>query len=431
MRNKLYLDPIGGIAGDMFSAAFLDAGLIELSELQTAVASFDASIQLIHEKSMQSHILGSKLRVITAQGEESASVFEHHEHHHHDEHHEHHHHEVDEEVHHEHYPFSHIKERLLASSLSEPVRQLVLAIFTTLATAEAKLHNKSLDDIAFHEVGRDDAIADIIAAATCVCAISNHTDIYCGPIPIGQGEIKFSHGIFPIPAPATAELLKGIPIIAGKGHYEMTTPTGAAIIRNICKAFVNEMPTMQIKNIGYGHGNIQPQHFPNSLRLFYGQNKNEQQTLDLDFDEVIELTCNVDDQPGNLLAPCLDRFLTAGAIDVFYSVYQGKKGRQGQQWVILAPPENEQTLAIMMLKELGTIGLRVNRCTRYKLYREAVTYQVDGDICKAKKVFGENIYRVYPETDDVIRFSEKWHLSLSDTWNKLNLIIQSHEEVGR
>lgn len=432
MRHKLFFDPIGGVAGDMFSAAFLDAGLIELNVLQASVASFDDSIQLIHERSMQSNIIGSKLRVITSQGEESSSAIEHHDHHHHhhDGHHHHDHHEIDEKNDHAHYPFSQIKERLLASSLAEPVRQLVLAIFTTLATAEAKLHNKSLDDIAFHEVGRDDAIADIIAAATCVCSINETTDIYCGPIPLGQGEIKFSHGIFTLPAPATAELLTGIPIIAGKGNYEMTTPTGAAIIRNVCKGFVNEMPAMQISNIGYGHGNFQPQHFPNSLRLFYGQSSNEKQDLDLDFDEVIELICNVDDQPGNLLAPCLDRFLQAGAIDVFYSVYQGKKSRQGQQWVILAPPEKEKTLAIMMLKELGTIGLRINRCSRYKLYREAVTYLIDNDICKAKKVFGEQICRVYPETDEVIRFSEKWCLSLPETWNKLNLIIQTNEDIG-
>lgn len=405
MRNKLYLDPMGGIAGDMFTAAFLDAGLIQLNVLQETIASFDSSIQLIHEKSMQSHISGSHFRVITRQGEE---------------------HYADVNHAHEHYPFGLIKHRLLTSTLPKPVLKLALNIFTTLAMAEAKLHNKTLDEISFHEVGTDDAIADIIAAATCVCNLEE-TDIYCGPIPLGNGEITFSHGSFNLPAPATAEILKGIPVIAGKGHYEMTTPTGSAIIKNICHTFVTDLPCMQIKTIGYGHGHFQPPHFANSLRLFYGSSVNLCTNLDLDFDEIIELTCNVDDQPGNLLAPCVERFIQAGAIDVFYSTYQGKKGRQGQQWTILATPEHEQFFARMMLEELQTIGLRINKKYRYKLFREMLTYPINGDTFVAKKVFGANICRIYPETEEVLRFSQLWKLSLSETWNRLNFAIQSYD----
>lgn len=425
MRNKLYIDPIGGIAGDMFSAAFLDAGLIELSVLQAAVASVDDKIKLIHEKNMQSHIIGSKLRVITAQGEEASAM---HKHHNHDQfdHHQHYHIE-DDESRHEHYPFSQIKERLLASSLAEPIRQLALSMFTTLATAEATLHNKSLDDIAFHEVGRDDAIADIIAAATCICTLDSNTDVYCGPIPLGHGEVQFSHGLFNIPAPATIEILKNFPVIAGKGHYEMTTPTGAAIIRTIAPKFINNIPSMQVKRVGYGHGTIQPPHFPNSLRIIYGEEINVNSTLDVDFDEVVELTCNVDDQPANLLAPCIDRFLQAGAIDVFYTTYVGKKGRVGLQWIILSSPQQEEFFVAMMLKELGTIGLRVQQSRRYKLHREMLSYLIDGEQCRAKKVFGEGIYRIYPETDDISRFAEKWQISLLEAKEKINLLIQAKE----
>lgn len=214
-RNKLYFDPIGGIAGDMFSAAFINAGLIDLQTLQKTIALFDNNIQLIYDETQHSQIIGGKLRVLTPQGEETyASLHEHEDHPHHAEP-------------HEHYPFQLIRERLLASDLPPPICQLALAIFTTLAQAEAKLHHTSLETLSFHEVGRDDAIADIIAAATCICCLPVDTEIYCGPLPLGQGEIKFSHGCFPLPAPATIEILKDIPVVAGKGQYEMTTPTGA------------------------------------------------------------------------------------------------------------------------------------------------------------------------------------------------------------
>lgn len=265
MKKILYLDPIGGVAGDMFSAAFLDTGVITLEELQNNVALVVPEIILKAENCNRGGIQGTQLHVISPEGEELPGVphscaFVHH----HDEHHHEHHHRK-----HDHHPYKEIFQRLQGSKLVASVKNLALAIFQKLAEAEAHVHSKKIEDIAFHEIGRNDAIADVVCAAVSMLSLKN-TECVCGPIPFGQGVITFSHGTMSVPAPAVLEILKGMPTVPGYPIGEMTTPTGAAIVVT-CSSSFKAVPPLIPQKIGYGHGSRIHEGYPNSFRIIIGE----------------------------------------------------------------------------------------------------------------------------------------------------------------
>lgn len=407
MSKMIYFDPMGGVAGDMFTAAFLDAGIVSINELQNAVNMVVPEVKLSLEKDLRCGIEGSRLRVISPAGEEKVSgghlVMKHHHHH-------------------EHHPYKEIRESLKSSGLDMGVKNLALSVFETLAKAEAKIHGKKIEEIIFHEVGRNDAVADIICAAYCVRKMGN-AQIVCGPIPLGQGTITFSHGTMPVPAPATLEILKGIPTIPGFPVGEMTTPTGAAIIATCCQTF-QQWASISPELIGYGHGSRDPKGYPGSFRIIVGETINNLDG-DLDHDEVMELSTNIDDQPPHVLAPALDKLMQEGAIDVFVISYLGKKSRQGQAWTVLVKPEDANRISMIMMRELGTIGIRMVKKERYKLKREVTEIVFDGETIRAKRVFGAGINRIYPEIDDLIKAAERKGISLM----KLKDMINAREGI--
>jgi len=211
MSEVIFFDPIGGIAGDMFTAAFIDAKIVTVEELQETVRCVVPEITLTWKKETRSGFGGTKFSVVSPDGAEGPG-----EGHLAEEH----------NSNHVHYPYKDILELIKTSRLITSVKERALSIFQTLAEAEAKVHNKPIEDIAFHEVGRNDAIADIVCASYCIGALGG-VKLVCGPIPLGEGMITFSHGTMPVPAPATLEILKGIPTTKGFPIGEMTTPTGA------------------------------------------------------------------------------------------------------------------------------------------------------------------------------------------------------------
>ena len=257
-KTILYLDPIGGVAGDMFSAAFLDAGAVGIQELQKNVSLVVPEIKLKAEKTIVGGIQGTRLHVISPQGAELPGVPHsnawkgHHHHHEHD-----------------HHPYKDIRRRLQSSRLKDPIKKLASAIFHKLAEAEAHVHGKKIEDIAFHEVGRNDAIADVVCAAVSMLALGA-AECVCGPIPFGQGIITFSHGTMPVPAPAVLEISKGFPTIPGYPVGEMTTPTGAAILVT-CSSSFRSVPPMIPRMVGYGHGSRIHEGYPNSFRIIVGE----------------------------------------------------------------------------------------------------------------------------------------------------------------
>ena len=258
MKKVIYFDPIGGVAGDMFSAAFLDAGAVSIQELQKNVSLVVPEIKLKAEKTIIGGIQGTKLNVISPKGEELPGVPHSHAWKGHQHHHE-----------HEHHPYKDICHRLQSSKLKAPIKKLARAIFHRLAEAEAHVHGKKIEDIAFHEVGRNDAIADVVCAAVSVIALGK-AECVCGPIPFGQGIITFSHGTMPVPAPAVLEISKGFPTIPGYPVGEMTTPTGAAIVVT-CSSSFRPVPPMIPRMVGYGHGSRIHRGYPNSFRIIIGE----------------------------------------------------------------------------------------------------------------------------------------------------------------
>ena len=405
MGKIVYLDPIGGIAGDMFTAAFLDAGVVDLNELQRNVSLVVPEVRLEAEQSCRSGIQGTKLRVISPLGEELPGTP-----------HSSHGHELPGHQH-SHFPYRDICHRLSSSSLDPAIKNLAGAIFEKLAKKEAHVHGKKVEDVAFHEVGRNDAIADIVCAAVSIHALGQSRFV-CGPIPFGQGIITFSHGTMSVPAPAVLEILKGIPTIPGYPVGEMTTPTGAAIAVT-CSSSFQPMPALIPRAIGYGHGSRNPKGYPSSLRVIIGEELSD--AGDLDMDEVIELTANIDDQPPHLLAPAIDLFLKEGALDAFFVPYIGKKGRQGQMWSIIARLEDLNHMVALMMSELGTIGVRTIKRGRYKLKREETTMIVEGEEVRAKRVYGAGIDRTSPEADELIRIAREKGKSLIEVASKFKI----------
>lgn len=259
MDNILYFDINSGISGDMTIAALLDLGLdqakflAELDKLQ--LSGYKIEIKKVQKNG----ITASDFKVILANPRHPDQL-EHHEH----EHHEHEHHE------HEHRNFNDIKELIMASELSQQVKELSLEIFSYVAAAEAKVHNKSIAEVHFHEVGAVDSIIDIVGTAILI-EMLEPDHIYASPISLGTGFIKAAHGIIPVPAPATIEILQKVPVYSTGVHGELVTPTGAAIIKTLAEKFI-DLPELEIEKIAYGAGK-RDYEITNLLRVYQAKKK--------------------------------------------------------------------------------------------------------------------------------------------------------------
>jgi uncharacterized protein (TIGR00299 family) protein len=251
------------------------------------------------------------------------------------------------------------------------VQQLALRAFELLGAAEAKIHNIPVDEIHFHEVGAVDAIVDIVAS----CAGIVHLNIgrwHSSSLNVGGGMIDCAHGRFPVPAPATAELLLGMPTYSAHLEKELLTPTGAALLRALEPTF-GPQPAMSVEQIGYGAGTQNPRGFPNVLRLTVGESSLAQQTNTHLTDEVIVLETALDDCSPQVLAFVSEQALTLGALDVMLAPVQMKKGRPGSLLTLLCAPGTESTFADLLFRETSTLGIRTRRESRLILQREILT----------------------------------------------------------
>lgn len=246
--RALYLDCFAGISGDMFLGAMVDLGVpFEHLKEKLTLLGLDHEFEIIHKKADKHGIFGTKVDVIERHSPER--VDPHHEHHHHD-----HAHLRDYEA---------IKTIISSSALSDTIKALALSIFDQVAVAEAHVHNRPVDHVHFHEVGAIDSIVDVVGAAICFEALGV-THVMASPIEVGSGFVRCAHGYMPVPAPATAEILKGVPIVSRVDGFEMTTPTGAAIVKVFAKAFSKSLE-FEIEKIGYGLG-TRDLEIPNLLR---------------------------------------------------------------------------------------------------------------------------------------------------------------------
>lgn len=371
-----YLDCFAGISGDMLLGALVDAG-VPRALLEETAAALNIGATLKFSSVDRSGISATKVDVLDAASGEVAEQAHKHEHHHHDHDHEHHHEHKHDHVHGR--SWKQIRELIEQALLSSNTKTLALRAFELLAHAEAKIHSKPVEDIHFHEVGAVDTITDIVCVAAGLCSLGVDA-WYASSVNTGSGFVQCAHGLFPVPAPATAELLKGIPTYSAGVEKELTTPTGAAILKALDCVF-DSVPPFAAEIIGYGAGTRNPKGFPNVLRLSLGQTIEQKAQLN---ERVTVLECAVDDAAPQLTAHVMERALEEGALDVMCTPVVMKKGRMGSLLTVLCRPERRKDFESLLLLETTTLGLRVREEERIILQRRFIEVETPFGIVRVK-----------------------------------------------
>ena len=336
-----YFDCFAGAAGDMIVAAMLDAGL-DAEHLRAQLATL--GIEGLDVRIAETARAG--LRAIKFD-----PVIPHQ---------------------HEHRNLEQINEIIDRSNISKKARQTAVAIFDKLARAEAAVHGKGPNEIHFHEIGALDSIVDIVSACIGIEALGIDK-VYCSALSVGGGTVQCDHGTMPVPAPATAQLLKGIPITAGPVQAELLTPTAAAILTTVTDQF-GPLPSMKIERIGCGAGSLNPDKFPNILRLILGQAVGEDAA---DIDTVCLLETNVDDISGELIGFLTKELLELGALDVFSTPIVMKHSRPAVKVSVICGPEITSTMEKVLFEQGLTFGIRKQLLQRTKLVRDLVPVQTE------------------------------------------------------
>ncbi|NLZ55593.1 MAG: nickel pincer cofactor biosynthesis protein LarC [Clostridiaceae bacterium] len=412
--KTLYLDCGMGAAGDMLTAALLELipdrdGFIE--EINN-IGIPDVSIQ--KETVTKCGIRGTSIIVKVRGIEEGAEDAHdhHHEHGHtHDHDHDHSHahdHDHDREHDHSHdhhhrgmHEIEHIVEHL---KLSAKVREDVLAVYKLIAEAESHVHGVPVTDIHFHEVGAMDAIADIAAVCLLMDKLAPE-QVIVSPVHVGSGQVKCAHGILPVPAPATAYILRDIPIYGGGIKGELCTPTGAALLKHFATSF-GDMPIMKTTAIGYGMGKKDFE-AANCVRAMLGETADEQ-------DIVYELKCNVDDMSAEEIAFAMERISDVGALEVFTVAVGMKKSRPGILLCVLCREENREQIVRTMFRHSSTIGIRETTCHRYVLDRTVTTVSTPYGEVRRKDSSGYGVTRSKYEYSDLSRIATEKGLAIRD-----------------
>lgn len=421
-----YLDCFAGIAGDMFLGALLDAGVPD-PVLRNATAALNIGAALKVEKFDRSGISSTKVHVLEGDrlAENASSAIEQqtsngftqqppterehkagHAHpHEHSHNHSHSHHEGQHPHDHQHgRSLTEIRRLIQAAKLADPVKNMAIRTFELLGHSEARIHNVPVESIHFHEVGAVDAIVDIVAA----CAGIHHLGIeawYCSPINVGGGTVVCAHGTFPVPAPATADLLRGFPTYSAHVEKELVTPTGAALLRMLNPTF-GPQPAMRIEKIGYGAGTRDPKNFPNVVRLSVGEavdvtGSAAQPLASTHSAEVTVLETALDDMSPQLLAHVAERALAEGALDVMLTPVIMKKGRPGTLLTLLCYPAQASTFERLLLRETTTLGVRIRNDRRSCLDRNHVTTATPyGNVRVKLGSLSGKILNVAPEFED-------------------------------
>jgi pyridinium-3,5-bisthiocarboxylic acid mononucleotide nickel chelatase len=366
-----YLDCFSGISGDMFLGALIDAG-VSPEIFEQAVAALNLGAKLDITRVNRSGISATKVDVVVdGQKDRPRELHAGASSPHDDSHHEH--------VHdHHHADHQHTHGRGLvdireiikcASGLSESAKKTAIAIFERLGAAESQVHNVAMEKIHFHEVGAVDALVDIVCAAIGAEALAVD-EFICSPLNVGGGTVQCAHGTFPIPAPATVELLKGAPVYSSGPQAELVTPTGAAIVATLVKRF-ESFPTMKIEKSGYGAGTRDFTNHSNVLRLTLGEMTAETRLAQPipATDAVSILEANLDDLNPQVFGYVMDRLFEAGALDVFMVPVQMKKNRPGTLLTVLAKPQDADELAQIIFAETTTFGVRRREEQRQVLAR--------------------------------------------------------------
>jgi uncharacterized protein (TIGR00299 family) protein len=341
----LYLDCFSGASGDMMLGALLDLGL-PLDALRGALGSLALEYGDVHaDRVLRAGVSATKFRLTDTRPPVEGGG-------------------------HRHYHLKGIANAIKRSALSAEGQDRAVHLFERLAQAEAAIHQMPIEKVHLHEVGALDSIIDIVGAVFGFEWLGI-TDIESSPLNVGGGMVKCEHGLFPVPAPATARLLEGVPVY-GNGTSELVTPTGALLVTSYAKAY-GPLPAMSISKIAYGAGDRDPKDTPNVLRMVSGERAAG--AAPRGSDVVLTIQCEIDDMNPQLFGPLLDALMAAGALDVFYTPVQMKKGRPGTLVTVLGKPSARDTLTDILFRDSTTIGVRYQEMERCCLERAVETVQ--------------------------------------------------------
>jgi len=396
----LYYDCFAGISGDMNLGAMIDLG-IDPEYLKKELAKLPVhGYELKVEKDIRKGITGTRVRVLIDDQHQHLK----------DPHHDH----GQGEHSHHHHTYREIRELISGSHLDEKVKDISLAIFSKIAEAEAKIHNKPVDDVHFHEVGAIDSIVDITGAAICINFLEP-AQILCSVIELGGGTVKCAHGIYPVPAPATAEILKNIPVRKGTVDYEATTPTGAAILAACVDQFTDKSDFSILKT-GYGIGS-KDSSIPNVLRVFLCE------TIKEDESETVPsfiIECNIDDMNPEFYDYIIDSLFSAGAKDVFITPIIMKKSRPAVKLSVLCTPEAENRVKEVLFRETSTIGVRKYNIDKTMLDRKIELVSTKYGDVNVKSAFYQGVcIKSKPEYEDCIKIARSKKIPVSHIYREV------------
>ncbi len=380
----LYLDCFSGASGDMMLGALLDLGL-PLDALRAALGSLAIEYgEVTAERVTRAGVAATKFRLVEKESS-GQSASPQHAHHH----------------------LKHIVAAIRRSSLSAEAQERAVHLFERLAEAEAAIHDTPIERVHLHEVGALDSIIDIVGAVFGL-EWFGIDDVVASPLNVGGGTVRCAHGVFPVPAPATARLLANVPVY-GNGTSELVTPTGALLVTGYARSF-GPMPAMRIEAIGYGAGDRDVKETPNVLRILRGE-----RTEAPAGERVVQIECEIDDMNPQLFGPLMDHLVEAGALDVFYAAVQMKKNRPGTLVTVVAPPARREAIAAVLFAHSTTIGVRYQEMQRDMLEREIRSIDTPlGPVRFKVATRAGRVLNAAPEFDDCAKIAAERGLPIKE-----------------
>ncbi len=409
--RTIYLDCSMGAAGDMLMAALLELLPEKDTFLQKMQSLGLPGLEISAEPSVKCGITGTHMRVLIHGEEES------HPHEHAAEEHAHSHADAPEAAHahvhvhpHHHTDLDELTHRISHLNVSEAVRSNILAVYQSIADAESRVHGVPVEQIHFHEVGSLDALADV----TGVCLLMEllaPEQVLASPVHVGCGQVRCAHGILPVPAPATALLLEGIPIYGGSIRGELCTPTGAALLRRFVTRF-GPLPPMRVEKTGYGMG-TKDFEAANCVRAMLGQTEESA-------GHILELACNLDDMTPEAVGFAMEQLFAAGALDVYTTPIGMKKNRPGVLLTCMCREDDREAMLRTIFRHTSTLGVRVSVCDRYTLSRRQYAVQTpDGEI-RVKESSGWGVLRRKAEFEDLSRIARQTDKSIAEVLDTIS-----------
>ncbi|AVP60807.1 nickel pincer cofactor biosynthesis protein LarC [Clostridium sporogenes] len=423
MRKILYYDCFSGISGDMNLGALIDLGVDKdhlLKEL--AKLNINDEFEIKINKDSRKGISGTKVDVILKNSYDHNHEHEHNhecEHRHKHNHQNDHNHEHGHNHDHNHRNLININKIIDNSELKNNVKKISKDIFLEVAKAEGKVHNKPLEEVHFHEVGATDSIVDIVGAAICLDYLKVDK-VLCSKVQVGSGFVKCAHGTMPVPAPATAEILKDIPMVSSEEiPFEATTPTGAAIVASTVYKFTQNK-NFHIEKVGYGIGGKDLSDIPNVLRIFLAENK-EQEGNDIEQEEALVLECNIDDMNSEIYEYVINKLLNEGASDAYITPIIMKKTRPAAKLTVLCENKLENIMKEIMFKETTTLGIRKYSVEKSMLKRKVEKVNtIYGEVSVKKSYLKGQVLNSKPEYEDCKKIALENNISIKEVYEAVN-----------